>query len=208
MRILKLNKSSLKESVEVLNRGGVVVYPTETVYGLGVDATNKKAVEKILEIKERDEGKPVSIAVASVDEAKKYCEWNEVAERLAERFLPGPLTIILKRKNSLVKELNLDDKVRIRIPEHPFVLKLLKEFSKPITATSANLSGGDNPTNVRIVVEQIGDKVDLVLDGGECKQKMPSTVIDLTEGLKIYRVGVISEKEIRNALRGSPSLVN
>jgi L-threonylcarbamoyladenylate synthase len=200
MNILKLNEESLKEVIEVLDRGGVVVYPTETVYGLGVDATNKEAVEKVFKIKERERGKPVSIAVASVDEAKKYCEWNENAEKIAKKFLPGPLTIILRRKNSLVKELNPDEKVRIRVPDHRFVLKVLEEFGKPITATSANLSGGENPTNARIVVEQIGDRVDLVLDDGECKYKKPSTVIDLTDGLKIYREGAISEKEIVEAL--------
>jgi L-threonylcarbamoyladenylate synthase len=186
----------MREVIEVLKNSGTIVYPTETVYGLGVNATNEEAVEKIFKIKDREKGKPVSIAVASVEEAKKYCEWNTAADRIAKKLLPGPLTVILKRKNSLVGDLNPDDKVRIRIPDHPFVLKLLKEFGRPITATSANLSGGKNPTNSKIAIEQIGDKVDLVLDDGECKYKNPSTVIDLTDGLKIYRVGVISEKEI------------
>jgi len=202
MRILKLNEESLKEAVEVLNRGGVLVYPTETVYGLGVDATNKEAVERIFKIKDREIGKPVSIAVASVEEAKKYCEWNEIAEKVARKFLPGPLTIILKRKNSLVEELNPDDKVRIRIPNHKFMLKILKEFDKPITATSANLSGGEEPINPEIVIKQIGDKVDLVLDDGECKEKIPSTVVDLSGGLKIYRAGAISKKEIEEVVAG------
>jgi L-threonylcarbamoyladenylate synthase len=200
MRVLKLSEESLKEAVGVLNSGGVVVYPTETVYGLGVDATNEEAVEKIFKIKERERGKPVSIAVGSVKEAKKYCEWNELAEKIAKKFLPGPLTIILKRKDCLVEELNPDEKVRIRIPDHSFVLKLLKEFGKPITATSANLSGGENPTDVKIAIEQIGDKVDLILDDGECKYKKSSTVIDLSDELKIYRVGVISEEDIRKVI--------
>jgi L-threonylcarbamoyladenylate synthase len=200
MRIFKLNEESLKEAVNILNRGGVVVYPTETIYGLGVDAANKKAVEKIFTIKERERGKPISIAVSSIEEAKKYCEWNENTEKIARRFLPGPLTIILKRKNSLVKELNPDEKVRIRIPDHLFVLKLLEEFGKPMTATSANLSGGENPNNAEIAIKQIGGRVDLVLDDGKCKYREPSTVIDLTDGLKIYRVGVISEEEIKKTL--------
>ena len=202
MRILKLNEKSLKEAVDVLNRAGVVVYPTETVYGLGVDATNKEAVEEIFKIKDRERGKPVSIAVASIEEAKKYCEWDEAAEKIAKRFLPGPLTIILKRKNLLVEELNPDDKVRIRIPNHKFVLKLLKKFGKPITATSANLSGGEEPINPETVIKQIGNKIDLVLDDGECKEKIPSTVVDLSDGLKIYRVGAISKKEIEEVVAG------
>jgi len=202
MRILKLSEKSLKEAVEVFNRGGVLVYPTETVYGLGVDATNREAVEKIFKIKERKKGKPISIAVASIEEAKKYCEWNGAAEKIAKRFLPGPLTIILKRKNSLVEELNPDDKVRIRIPNHKVVLKLLKVFGKPITATSANLSGGEESINPETVIKQIGNKIDLVLDDGECKEKIPSTVVDLSDELKIYRAGAISKKEIEEVVAG------
>lgn len=196
------DEKAVEEAAEVLKKGGVIIYPTETLYGMGANATDSNSVKKIFEIKGRGFNKPVSIAVGSTAQAKKIAEWNEHAEKLAKKFLPGPLTLILKLKKKNPGELTAgSDKIGIRIPDNPFALSLLKKIKFPITATSANKSGGREPTNAKMAIEQIGKFVDLVIDAGSCKYKKPSTVIDLTNKPKILRIGAISKIEIEKILR-------
>ncbi len=205
MKIIKVNsKNPKKENVEtaanILELGGVLCYPTETLYGLAANVFDINAVQRVFEIKGRDLKKPSSIAFGDLNQAKKFLEFTPAAEKLAKKFLPGPLTIILNSKIEFDEFLG-GSKVSVRIPDNPVAQALLKEIKFPITATSANLSGGKNPVEAKDVVEQIGDKVDLILDAGKCKYGKPSTVVDATsEEIIIVREGVISKSELDTEL--------
>lgn len=201
MKIVKVNsnkpeKEIVEKAVKILELGGVVVYPTETLFGLGANVFDVNAVQRIFEIKGRDLKKPSSIAFRDLDQVKKFLEFTPMAMKLARKFLPGPLTIILNSKIEFDEFLG-GNKVSVRIPDNPVAQAILDEIKFPITATSANLSGGKDPVEVKDVLEQIGDKVDLILDGGRCKYGKPSTVVDATsEEIKVVREGVISKNEI------------
>lgn len=173
----------LQTAIEILNNGGLVVYPTETCYGVGVDATNPKAVEKLLRYKERPEGKAISIAVDSSEMAEKYVEVNETAENLYKNFLPGPVTIISNSKHQVAQGIESEDgSLGIRMPDYSFTLELIKSFGKPVTATSANMSGRKTPYKIEDILNNIPDKkkelIDLIVDAGELPHNPPSTVVD------------------------------
>jgi L-threonylcarbamoyladenylate synthase len=167
---------------------------------------------RIFEAKGRDAGKPISIAVANIEQARQVAEWNASAEALAKRFLPGPLTIILKKRTKLPNEFPANfpseltcgkDSIGVRIVDHPVALELIELVGGPITATSANISGQSEPRTADDAVRQIGDKVDFVLDAGECPIGKPSTVVDLTGERgkpKIIREGAITKGEIEEVL--------
>lgn len=196
-------EKELKEAARLIKAGGLVIYPTETVYGLGADPFNRIAVLKIFGAKRRSFDKPLPVAVSSLEEADKLAFVNEPARKIAGAFLPGPVTMILKKKARLPKELTAaSDKIGIRIPDHPIALRLI-ELAGPITSTSANISGKPAPTTSYDAKRQMGNRVNFVLDGGRCKIKEPSTVIDLTEPKepKILRAGTISEEDIKKVLR-------
>lgn len=189
---------NLNQAVKILKQGGVIVYPTETCYGLGVNATNEKAIEKIFRIKKRDRGKPVSIIVADLKMAEKYCIIDEKTELLIDKFMPGPLTIVTEKKN-LPGNLSKNT-VGFRIPGHPIALELVKRFKKPITATSANISG-EKPVYRMSELISIAKKADYVVYGGDLPELPPSTVYDAKNG-KILRQGPIGEDEIKKAMQG------
>ena len=189
MQVIKLADQSPKEvinqAIEVLGRGGLVIYPTETVYGVGVDATSTEAVEKLLAYKSRREGKPLSIAVADQQMAAEFVELNEQAEKLYQRFLPGPYTIVSRGKGVVAPGVESEfGTLGTRIPDYPLVLELVKKFGKPITATSANASGKKRPYTVQDVLDNLSAKqqslIDLIIDAGELPRNEPSTVIDTT----------------------------
>ncbi len=206
MRVIKINplspeKEIIKKASRVLELGGVVVYPTETLYGLGANAFDHAAVQRVFEIKGRNPSKPSSVAFRDLDQAKKFLEFTLAAEKLTKKFLPGPLTIILNAKIEFEQFLG-GSKVSVRIPDHPVVQALLKEIKFPITSTSANLSGGKDPLEAKDAMEQVGESVDLILDAGKCKYGKPSTVVDCSSGeVEIVREGVISESAILAILR-------
>lgn len=191
------SKKIIEKAAKLIKNGGAVVYPTDTLYGLGVNALDRKSVLKVFEIKGRKYHKPISIAVKNLKEAKKYAKFNTTAEKLAKKFLPGPLTLILPSKHNLPKKLNPDEKVRIRIPDNKITLELIKKSRVPLTSTSANLSGGKNPTIAREAIKQIGDKIDLVLDAGKCEYGKASTIVEVIDNkIKIIREGYISRKKL------------
>lgn len=198
-----VDDQKVKEAARIIKAGGLVVYPTETVYGLGADPFNRIAVLKVFGAKRRPLDKPLSVAVSSLEEADKLVFVNEAARKIAGAFLPGPITIVLKKKARFPKELTAgSDKLGIRIPDHPIALNLI-ELAGPITATSANISGHPDPITAYEAKKQIGDRVDSVLDGGECKIKKSSTVVDLSidSGFEILREGAISRQAIEEALK-------
>ncbi len=178
-------KEVIKAVIKVLNSGGLIIFPTETTYGAGVDATNQEAVDKLLAYKSRREGKPLSIAVPNQKIAAEYVEINEQAQKLYERFLPGPITVISKSLCKVASGVESEfNTLGVRIPDHELILKILKEFGKPITATSANVSGKKRPYQVQDIFNNLSNKqqdlIDLVLDAGGLPKNDPSTVIDTT----------------------------
>ncbi len=185
MKIVNEDKKSIGLAVEVLNRGGLVVYPTETLYGIGADATNPEAIKKLTEYKNRPFGKPYSIAVTDREMAEEYVELNETAKNLYREFLPGPLTVISKGKHKVAKGIETEDgTLGIRIPSYKLAIDIVKKFAKPITATSANASYKKRPYKVSDILENISEKqktlIDLIIDAGTLPANDPSTVIDTT----------------------------
>jgi len=185
MRIIKDGKMAVGSAVRVLKSGGLVIYPTETLYGIGVDATNPKAIKKLTEYKDRPLGKPYSVAVADQKMAEEYVELNSVAKNLYREFLPGPLTVISKGKHKLAKGVESEDgTLGIRIPDYVLTIEIIKKLGKPITATSANASYKKRPYTVTDILNNISGKqrklIDLIIDAGDLPHNEPSTVIDTT----------------------------
>jgi L-threonylcarbamoyladenylate synthase len=206
VKILKVRPNAptadvMTEAASAIRAGGLVVYPTETVYGLGADASSGKAINKIFKLKGREAEKPIPIAVNSIDMASQVAELTPAAKVLF-KFLPGPLMIVARAKPNVSKLITAGTgRVGIRVPDHPVALKLIDFVGGPITSTSANLSGKPAPLTVREALEQLGGKVDVALDAGKCKLGVPSTVVDATtRKLKILRKGPISEEKIKKLL--------
>lgn len=185
MRIIKTSEFAIKEAVTVLKRGGLIIYPTETLYGAGVDATNPKAVEKLTKYKNRPLGKPYSIAVANQNMAEDYVELNKIAKNIYKEFLPGPLTVISRGKHEVAQKVESEDgNLGVRIPNYKLVIDIVKNLKKPITATSANASYKRRPYKICDILENLSQKqkdlIDLIIDAGELPKNDPSTVIDTT----------------------------
>ncbi len=198
MKILKINsdnpeKAIIKKVVEVIKKGGVIVYPTDTVYGLGVNALDKEAVKRVFEIKGRDFKKPVSIIVRDVEMAKKVANFGREIEKILKKILPGPITVILYKKKILSDILTGGSKkIGLRIPDCRFTQILMGQLDFPITTTSANISG--KPASV------IKHGPDLFLDASRLSGQA-STVVDLTGSRpKILRTGAVAKKELLKVL--------
>jgi L-threonylcarbamoyladenylate synthase len=194
----------LAVAADILTGGGVVAFPTETVYGLGGNAYDDSAVAKIFEYKNRPPLKPLSICYHSFEKALDDVEADERAFILAEKFLPGPLTIILKRKSSSkISRLCTggSDTTGIRVPDHRTALDLLSRLPFPLAAPSANKSGFASPTTAKQVSENFEDFKDLfILDGGICSVGTASTVVDLVNN-KIVRIGALKAAEIEKVIK-------
>lgn len=188
----------VKRACEVLAAGGLLIFPTETTYGAGVDATNPAAVQKLLAYKSRREGKPLSIAVTDQDMAAQYVELNDSARRLYERFLPGPVTVVSRSKGTVAEGVASEyGTLGVRIPAYPLILEIVKAYGKPITATSANASGEKRPYTIQDILDGLSGKqkelIDLILDAGELPKNPPSTVIDTTvETPVVFRQGEVA----------------
>ncbi len=195
--ISSTEKDIIKKSVNVLENSGVIVYPTDTVYGLGADATNEKAIAKVRDIKSRDSSKPILVMVSDVEMLEKYAFVTPLARNLVKEFLPGKLSIVLEGRGGVLEGIqNEDGSVGFRIPDNSFCLNLVKKLGKPITSTSVNISGMRQATRLECMLNQINEKlnyVDLVIDAGELKKKRASTVVDARfDTVKVLRKGDIS----------------
>jgi len=206
MKLLRLNQENLDdcvaEAAKVLHAGGIVFYPTDTLYALGADAFSDEAVAKILEIKGREGRKPISAMFPDLAMVEKYSEMNEQARKLAGAFLPGPLTLILKKRKGTETGIARGiDTIGIRIPAHPFCAALAKEFAGPITATSANRSGERPERSVKKILAQLGtavESINLVIDAGVLPARLPSTIVDLSDvKLHILRKGSVTIEETK-----------
>ncbi len=194
----------LDEAAALIGAGKLVAFPTETVYGLGGDATNERAIASIYAAKERPQFNPLIVHIASLDGIEKLVKWNERAAKLAARFWPGPLTFVLPRaENSpvaLLASAGLDT-IAIRFPDHAIAQELIRRAGRPLAAPSANASGKLSPTRAEHVAESLGAKVDLILDGGACEVGLESTVLDLTsERATLLRPGGVTKEEIENCI--------
>lgn len=204
------NSLAIEEAAALLASGRLVAMPTETVYGLAGNALSDHAVAAIYEAKGRPSFNPLIVHVADIPQAQRYAVFNETALKLAQRFWPGPLTLVLPRSGncplSLLASAGLDS-VAIRVPAHPIARALLEKSGLPLAAPSANRSGKISPTLAAHVVEELGGSVALVLDGGACEVGIESTVVNVTkEGAEILRPGVITQEELASAL-GRPVLL-
>jgi L-threonylcarbamoyladenylate synthase len=197
----------IAEAAAILGRGGLVAFPTETVYGLGADASNDTAVAKIYRVKGRPAGHPV---IVHIDAAGKLQHWArdipESAQKLAQRFWPGPLTLVLKRSEAVHDCVTGgQDTIGLRVPGHPLALELLRAFGGGIAAPSANKSGRISPTTADHVRRDLGDEVDLVLDGGACEVGIESTIIDVSAGRPVLlRPGSIRAEVIAAVIGIAP----
>jgi L-threonylcarbamoyladenylate synthase len=185
MEVIKNDGKSVEAAVGVLKTGGLVIYPTETLYGIGADATNPEAIKKLSQFKDRPFGKPYSIAVTDREMAQEFVELNYSAKNLYKEFLPGPLTVISNGKHKVAKGVESEDgTLGIRIPDYKLVIDIVKNFGKPVTATSANASYKKRPYRIADILDNISDKqkslIDLIIDAGELPPNEPSTVIDTT----------------------------
>jgi L-threonylcarbamoyladenylate synthase len=200
----------IKTAIEVLSRGGLVIFPTETLYGIGADATNQAAIDKLLQYKSRREGKPLSIAVNSLEMAEQYVEVNKTALNLYQNFLPGPLTVVSKSLGRVAKGVESEiGTLGVRIPDYQLVLDIVTAFGRPITATSANASYQKRPHKIDDIFEAISEKqkdlIDLILDAGELPKREPSTVVDTTLNQEVVvRQGDIKLSPVFEKVTQSP----
>lgn len=192
-------EQQIQLAVEVLKQGGLVAFPTDTLYALGAAANIDSAIEKLYAAKERSRHSPLPLLIADIAQLPEIAaSIPEVAWRLAEHFLPGALTLVLPRSPAVSSLITAGgDTIAVRIPNHPVSLALLRWLGAPATGTSANLSGKSSPVTALEVAHQLGKRVDLILDGGRCPGGVESTIIDVTgEVPVILRRGAISQEEI------------
>lgn len=193
----------IDEAAGILCRGGLLGIPTETVYGLGADGLNEEAVARIFEAKGRPQDNPLILHVADGTWLSRYCEdVPETAYRLAEKFWPGPLTMILKKKPSVpLRTTGGLDTVGVRCPDHPVTLEILRRADVPVAAPSGNTSGRPSPTTAAHMMEDMAGKIDGIFDGGPCRVGVESTIIDLTATPpRLLRPGGLPLEDLRREL--------
>jgi L-threonylcarbamoyladenylate synthase len=198
--------TAIERAVGILRAGGLVAFPTETVYGLGADARSAHAVRKIFATKGRPADHPVIVHLASIDEVAQWArEAPQAAQRLMRHFWPGPLTLILQRAACVIDEVTGgQDTVGLRVPSHPLAQTLLRAFGGGIAAPSANRFGRISPTTAAHVHEELGDAVDLVLDGGACDVGIESTIVDFSTGTpRLLRPGGIAVNELEAVMQSA-----
>lgn len=189
------DEDCLSTAAEILKRGGTVVFPTETVYGLGGDATHSESAEKIYAAKGRPSDNPLIIHISHPDEVEPYAVTSKLWHRLAKHFMPGPLTVILPKKDTIPSTVTGGlDSVAVRCPAHPVALKLLELTGLPVAAPSANISGKPSPTCAEHVIEDLDGRVDCIIDGGECTFGVESTIVKITgeDSLILLRPGAVT----------------
>jgi len=190
----------LKEAVQILTEMGIVMAPTETKYGLLARIDKSEMVQKVYDIKKRPYSMPTAIFVRSFDEIQKFGEINITAQKIAEKFLPGPMTLVLKARADYPAPIVIDNKIGLRFSSSEIIRQHQAGPDFNLTATSANISGDDDPENIEEAINKFGKNIDLYLDAGPLNG-LASTVVDCSgETYKILREGAISEKDIRKSL--------
>ena len=210
MKITKIDLSgdfneAIQEAVAVLKLGGVIVYPTDTLYALGANAMEPQSIERIFKIKDRAREKPLPLAIKNIKWAKELSFIYKKEEKILNSVWPGAVTIVLPKRNIVPLEVTAGQPgVALRMPNHPFVEKLLGRFGYPITSTSANLSGEEAPRKISEIIEMFEGnyyKPDLIIDAGDLSQSEPSTILDLaSDKPKILRVGPVKPETLKKLL--------
>lgn len=210
MRQIKLdinNKNQIEKIseivAEILKSGGVVIYPTDTLYGLGANAFDEDAILKIYKIKKRDKNKPLPIIVKDLKMVRRITCVDSKVERILNKIWPGPITVVLRKKDIIPYILTGNNEtVAIRIPDNEFISVLMNKLDFPIIATSANISGENNLLKSNEIIKKFKSgevKPDLFVNSGEIKNLKPSTIIDLSTGIpKILRIGIVGKEEMQN----------
>ena len=191
----------IEKGASILKKGGVIAFPTDTVYGLGADAFNSIAVERIYEIKDRSKSHRFPLLIADVKQLTALAEpIPELGWFLANRFWPGGVTLVLSKKDSMPAYLASGSTIAVRVPNHPACLILLEHLARPLIGTSANISGQPPALTADQVRQQLGEKIDLIIDGGKCPGGKESTVLDITrEPPIVLRQGIVTSLEIDRA---------
>ncbi|MBQ7346557.1 MAG: threonylcarbamoyl-AMP synthase [Clostridia bacterium] len=189
-----VQENALARAAEIIRGGGLVVFPTETVYGLGGNATDDSAAQKIYAAKGRPSDNPLIIHIAKPEDAESYAVPNDTYFRLAKAFMPGPLTVILPKRENIPSSVTGGlDTVAVRCPSHPVAHRLIELAGVPIAAPSANLSGKPSPTSAAHVAQDMDGRVDMILDGGECEIGLESTIVKIDgNSLTLLRPGGIT----------------
>lgn len=201
MRILKATSDNIRVSSRVVRSGGLVVYPTDTVYGLGCDPLNVKAVRRVFRVK-GDRKKPLPILACSLADIENIAYLSDVARRIAARFWPGPLTLVVPKKPALPEAVTCGlGSVGVRIPKHDVAIQLMRLSDGLLVGTSANKTGQKPPQTASRAAKQLGEEVDVILDGGPTPLGVSSTVVDLAaEEPRILREGPVSSENISDVL--------
>lgn len=196
------NYIKLKQPAEIIRNGGIVLFPTETVYGIGTNGLNETAIKKLFKIKQRPLNKPISLLVNSIDMINKIAkDITEIEYSIIKEFFPGPLTIVLKKKDIVPNILTANgNTVGIRMPSNDIALKLIEYTGFPIATSSANISSQPSGTRLQDIIKDFDGKADCFIDSGPSKIGLSSTVVQVIDGIPhILRQGTITEKQIRNA---------
>ncbi|MDY6777987.1 MAG: L-threonylcarbamoyladenylate synthase [Candidatus Nanohaloarchaea archaeon] len=195
-----IDDTEIEEAVTALEQGGTVIYPTETCYGLGSDALDEQAVEQVYTLKERPREKKLTTVVSDLDMAREYCHLGPLEERVCRAFMPGPLTLIAKKRDTVPDILN--DRFAFRVSSRKVCQELPRRLGSPVVATSANISGNPSSYTVADIDRVIRDRADAVLDAGRLEERPSSTVIDLEGGEPtVYREGPITRAEILEVIQ-------
>ena len=196
-----LEKSQYKKASKILQNGGLIAFPTETVYGLGVIFDNEQSYERLINVKRRPPEKPFTLMCDSLDDIKKYAYVNELAQKLIDAFMPGQFTIILKAKENLPRwVVSKEGNVGIRISDDKFVQNLIIETGKPLLVPSANRSGESPCHTSNEVKDSLGNDLDAIIIG-ESVSNIPSTIVFVDDSVHIIRLGEISESDIKNVIK-------
>lgn len=212
MKTQRLNKHELDQAAQLIQQGEIVAFPTDTVYGLGADATNDAAVKKIFEAKGRPSNRPVSVLIADYKDIEKYAvDVSEAVFKLAEKFWPGPLTIILKNGGLFAPSVTPGiESVGLRMPDNPIAIDFIRKSKTPLATPSANTTGRPSPTIAEHVLEDLSGKISAVIDGGETSFGIESTVLDFSNPNHpvLLRPGNISKAQIEKVINQEVFLQN
>lgn len=194
-------ENQMNEICDVIQKGGIVAFPTETVYGVGIHFNDEEALERLMEAKNRDYSKAITLMVADKADISQYAYISPQAQKMIDQFMPGMITLIFKKKESVRDSMtNEKSTIGIRIPDSEFVLSLLKKVG-PMLVTSANLSQHSNTTSTQEVLNQLDGRIDLVVDG-KTSDNIASTVVDVSQDeIKILRAGKITKEQIEEAIK-------
>ncbi|NHJ12501.1 MAG: threonylcarbamoyl-AMP synthase [Candidatus Thorarchaeota archaeon] len=200
----------IKEAASIILEGGLVVYPTDTSYGLACDPRLEEAMERLVNAKRREKNLGIPLLFSDLAQCEMYHHFGSLEKILAKIFWPGALTLVVTASEAVPKHVTVGrDSIAVRVPDHVIPRGLANEIGAPIAGTSANISGGDSPFNVNTAIEQLGEVVDLYIDGGPSKSKLNSTIVGIEEtgisgeplNIKVYREGEISIEQLTDRLK-------